>query len=452
MSRRKFLHIIAALLASTSMTPLSAAPAKRIVVIGAGIAGLTAAQTLRQQGHSVTVVEARDRLGGRLWTSKRWQHMPVDLGATWIHGAQGNPLSALADRIGAKRLITRYADTTTYNTAGKPLSDSESRQLEQWQARIDKALEAAQAADTDQSVQAAVEKALDWNSLKASERQLVQFILNSTLEQEYAGGIHELSAHWHDAAAAFKGDDALFPDGYQVIVDHLANGLDIQLQHVVQTVTWSDQQVTVQTNQGAFQADHAIITLPLGVLKSGQVAFSPPLPARKQQAINALGMGTLNKCYLQFPNVFWPEDQDWLEYIPTEAGAWTEWVSLTRVAGWPILLGFNAAERGKHIEQWTDQQIVADAMQTLRKLFGNNIPDPVDYQLTRWNVDPYARGAYSFNSVGSTPAMRDHLAERLGNTVFFAGEATERKHFSSVHGAYLSGLRAAQQILEQVRG
>ncbi|QQZ29959.1 FAD-dependent oxidoreductase [Thiothrix subterranea] len=452
MSRRKFLHLIAGLLASSTIAPLSATPAKRIVVVGAGIAGLTAAQTLRQQGHSVTVVEARDRLGGRLWTSKRWQHMPVDLGATWIHGAKDNPLSALADRIGAKRLITRYANTTTYNTAGKPLNNSENRQLEQWQARIDSALDAAQAADTDQSVQAAVETALGWNSLKASERQLVQFILNSTLEQEYAGSIHELSAYWHDAAAAFKGDDALFPDGYQIIVDHLAKGLNVQLQHVVKTVTWSEQQVTVQTNRGAFQADHAVITLPLGVLKSRQIAFSPPLPARKQQAINTLGMGTLNKCYLQFPNVFWPEDQDWLEYIPTEAGAWAEWVSLTRVAGWPVLLGFNAAKRGKRIEQWTDKQIVADAMQTLRKLFGANIPEPLDYQITRWNTDPYAQGAYSFNSVGSTPAMRDHLAERLGNTLFFAGEATERKHFSSVHGAYLSGLRAAQQILEQGRG
>lgn len=447
MSRRKFLQLITGLLASTSVVPLSAAPAKRIVVVGAGIAGLTAAQTLRQQGHSVTVVEARDRLGGRLWTSNRWQQMPVDLGATWIHGAKDNPLSAVADRIGAKRLITRYADTTTYNTAGKPLNNAESRQLEQWQARVDNALEAAQNADRDQSVKAAVEKALGWNKLKANERQLVQFILNSTLEQEYAGGIQELSAHWHDAAAAFKGDDALFAEGYQVIVGHLANGLDVRLQHVVQKVVWSDKQVTVQTDRGAFQADHVIITLPLGVLKSGQVTFSPPLPARKRQAIAALGMGTLNKCYLQFPKVFWPQDQDWLEYIPTEAGAWTEWVSLARVAGWPVLLGFNAAERGKRIEQWTDQQIVADAMQTLRKMFGNNIPEPVDYQLTRWNADPYARGAYSFNSVGSTPAMRDHLAESLGKTVLFAGEATERKHFSSVHGAYLSGLRAAQQIL-----
>ena len=301
-------------------------------------------------------------------------------------------------------------------------------------------------------MQTAVHKALGWDNLTARERQLAQFILNSTLEQEYAGGIHELSAYWYDAAAAFRGDDTLFSKGYQVIVEHLASGLDVKLQHTVQQVEWSNPQISIQTDRGELQADHAIITLPLGVLKTGQVAFSPPLPAHKQTAINTLGMGTLNKCYLHFPAAFWSDDQDWLEYIPTEPGAWTEWVSLQRVAGWPVLLGFNAAERGKRIESWSDAQIVADAMQTLRTLFGNTIPEPLDYQITRWNADPFARGAYSFNSVGSTPAMRDHLAERLGNTVFFAGEATERKHFSSVHGAYLSGLRAAQQILDVNKG
>ncbi len=451
MSRRKFLQLMAGLAASSAIAPSPAAPAKRIVVVGAGIAGLAAAQTLRQQGHSVTVIEARDRLGGRLWTSNRWQNMPVDLGASWIHGVQDNPLTALADQIQAIRFITRYDNTLTYNSTGTPLSHDETSQLEHWQERIDDALETAQSREQDQPIQRVIEKALGWSKLAETDRRLVSFILNSTLEQEYAGSSRELSAHWYDAAAAFKGDDALFRDGYQVIVNHLAVGLDIQLQQVVQKVGWAEGQVSVQTGRGEFQADQVVITLPLGVLKSGRVVFSPPLPARKQVAIDKLGVGNLNKCYLRFPTIFWPDDQDWLEYVPAEAGAWTEWVSLTKVAGWPVLLGFNAAERGKHIETWTDQQIVADAMQTLRTIFGKNIPEPADYQITRWNADPFAHGAYSFNSIGSIPVMRDHLAESLGNTVFFAGEATERKHFGSAHGAYLSGLRAARQIMDVIK-
>jgi monoamine oxidase len=114
----------------------------------------------------------------------------------------------------------------------------------------------------------------------------------------------------------------------------------------------------------------------------------------------------------------------------------------------PVLLGFNAADHGRKIEGWTDEQIVASAMRTLRTLFGRNVPAPLDYQITRWASDPFARGAYSFNALGSTPRMRDHLAQHLNGKVFFAGEATERKHYGTVHGPYQSGLRAAQEIIK----
>jgi monoamine oxidase len=137
---------------------------------------------------------------------------------------------------------------------------------------------------------------------------------------------------------------------------------------------------------------------------------------------------------------------DWLEYIPQQAGAWTEWVSFMRTAKMPILLGFNAAERGKAIEAWTDQQIVASAMQTLKTIYGSAIPAPVDYQITRWASDPFALGSYSYNPVGATPTMRKELAKPVANKLFFAGEASESDYFSTAHGAYLSGLRAAKEM------
>jgi monoamine oxidase len=98
-------------------------------------------------------------------------------------------------------------------------------------------------------------------------------------------------------------------------------------------------------------------------------------------------MGTLNKCYLRFESGFWPEDVDWLQYIPREHGVWTEWVSFAHVANKPILLGFNAGDHGRQIESWINQQIVDSAMKTLRTIFGPNTPDPIDYQITRWSTD-----------------------------------------------------------------
>jgi monoamine oxidase len=182
-------------------------------------------------------------------------------------------------------------------------------------------------------------------------------------------------------------------------------------------------------------------------LQAGSVRFTPDLPAAKEQAIDKLGMGVLNKCYLRFPEAFWPTDVDWLEYIPDQHGAWTEWVSLQRVAGLPILLGFNAADQGRAIEEWPDQEIVASAMATLRTIFGEEIPDPLDYQLTRWASDPFAFGSYSYDAVGVSPTTRKTLAKPLQNRLFFAGEATEHNYYGTAHGAYLSGLRAAKEMV-----
>jgi monoamine oxidase len=188
------------------------------------------------------------------------------------------------------------------------------------------------------------------------------------------------------------------------------------------------------------------VTLPLGVLQAKHVRFSPELPHSKQKVIAKLGMGVLNKCYLRFSHAFWPTDVDWLEYIPAKQGEWTEWINFQPIANIPILLGFNAADQGRAIEAWSDEKIVASAMQTLRKIYGVSIPNPIDYQITRWASDPFSLGSYSYNAFGSVPQMRQDLAAPLERSVFFAGEASNKDYFGTAHGAYLSGLRAAQEI------
>ncbi|MGB1111217.1 MAG: flavin monoamine oxidase family protein, partial [Gammaproteobacteria bacterium] len=108
-----------------------------------------------------------------------------------------------------------------------------------------------------------------------------------------------------------------------------------------------------------------------------------------------------------------------------------------------------AAQRGREIEAWSDEQIVADAMRTLRQMFGHGIPEPEAFQITRWAGDPFSLGSYSYNRLGSHPNMRDDLAEPLAGRLFFAGEATSRAYFGTAHGAYLSGQRAGRELLLQ---
>ena len=284
------------------------------------------------------------------------------------------------------------------------------------------------------------------SELAGEDRGWVDYIINSNIEQEYAGNAADTSTYWFDSDLAFKGQDVLLPDGYQTVTGHLANGLDVLTGTTVTEVAWNSGGVSVTTNHGVFQADNVVITLPLGVLKANKVRFNPGLPATKQRAIQALGMGLLNKCFLRFPKVFWPADRDWLESIGPVPGLWAEWVSYARPLGMPILVGFNAADVGREVETWSDRKTVDSAMGTLRRIYGRGIPDPVGYQITRWAADPFSLGSYSFTALGSRPGMRDDLAKSIDNRVFFAGEATDRNYFGTVHGAYLSGLRAAGEI------
>jgi monoamine oxidase len=454
MKRRNFLKLsqlmVVSYLLSTSCgknkPPIAAEKSPDILIIGAGLAGLAAAQSLKNMGYGVSVLEARDRLGGRTWTSHHWDDAPVDLGASWIHGIDGNPLTELAETIKTPLVETSYDKAIAYGVTGKPLTSAEEKIIEDFNEKFMAAIAKAQEADTDQSLQTLLETIFNLDQQPLKTRQLIDFLLNSTVEHEYAGSLEELSTYWFDDDRAYDGEDAIFVEGYQAIVNYLAQDISVELNQIVEAIDWSEALPKVMTNQGEYTAEKIIITLPLGVLKSDQIEFIPQLPSPKRQAIQSLGMGVLNKCYLRFPSIFWSKKFDWIEQVASERGLWTEWVNLAQVTGSPILLGFNAAIQGKAIEQWTDQQIIESAIATLKRMFGDDIPSPIDYQITRWHSDPFARGSYSFNALGSSPKMRDRLAESLNNQLFFAGEATERHYFATAHGAYLSGLRVAQEI------
>ncbi|MDL5055830.1 FAD-dependent oxidoreductase [Oscillatoria laete-virens NRMC-F 0139] len=425
----------------------SLSPKKRLVVIGAGLAGLAAARELHGQGYEVVVIEARERIGGRVWTSTQWADMPLDLGATWIHGVRGNPLTDLADEIQARRLVTRYDRSIAYDASGQPLSAAAEARMEDLRGQVFRALEEAQERDTDTSIRQAIEPLMQQFDESSQAYRFINYILNSQIEHEYSGSVARLSAQWYDSDNGFEGDEVLFAQGFRAIADFLARELHIELGQVVQAIHWDRSPVRVMTQKSEFAADGVVVTLPLGVLQAKRVHFVPELPSDKQNAIAQLGMGVLNKCYLRFPTAFWPADVDWLTHISANRGEWTEWVSFKRIADMPILLGFNAADWGREIEAWSDRQIIASAMQTLRTIFGAGIPEPIDYQITRWATDPFSLGSYSYNAVDATPNLREVLAAPLNDRVFFAGEASERDYFGTTHGAYLSGLRAAREIL-----
>ncbi|MGL4236395.1 flavin monoamine oxidase family protein [Tabrizicola sp.] len=421
---------------------------RSVVVIGAGMAGLAAARDLQSAGAKVTVVEARNRIGGRIHTSRLWPGLPVDLGASWIHGTDGNPLTALADEVGARRVDTRYERgfslrpdgskvdlTSAMDDAGKLVADART---------------AAERLPSDVSLAEAIQSSPAWQDGDALTRRMIRHYVNATVELEYAGDWSEISAWNFDQGDFFPGPDVLFPDGYDAIPTRLSQGLTLRMGQVVTALAPTPTGVAVTLADGStLTTDHAVVTLPLGVLKSGRVAFGEPLAPARVTAIDTLGMGLFNKCWLRFDSTAWDAKVDWIEWLSPRDGFWSQWVSLARATGAPALVAFHGGAQARELEALDDNATLSAASEALRAMFGTDFPAPVAAQVTRWSQDPFALGSYSFITTGTSPDTRRALAGAdWDGRLVFAGEATEPDHASTAHGACLSGQTAARTILE----
>jgi monoamine oxidase len=285
-------------------------------------------------------------------------------------------------------------------------------------------------------------------SLSAADRRRFEWAIHVNIEADYAADTSELSYFNWDDQDGFDGGDALLPGGYESIVLGLARGLDVRLGQTVRRVEHDESRVKVTTDRGQYSADHAIVTVPLGVLKRGSIEFVPALPQSKRQAIGALGMGLVNKVAVRFPTVFWDTDRHILGRIAEERGAWTCFLNLALYTGKPILVAFTAGGFARRLEKLTDEQTVVELMKALRSMFGSSIPEPEAAKLTRWASDPFAGGSYSFTPPGASGKDYAVLGEPVGKRLYFAGEATNRDYPATVHGAFLSGERAARTLIE----
>ncbi|KAH9770518.1 polyamine oxidase 2 [Citrus sinensis] len=448
-----------------------------VIVIGAGMAGVAAARALHDASFKVVLLESRDRVGGRVHTDYSFG-FPVDLGASWLHGVcQENPLAPVISRLGLplyrtsgdnsvlydhdlescvqrKFVFSRVLKTVVVSLIQANLCyalfDMDGNQVPQ--ELVTKTDKVREEHDEDMSIQRAISIVFDRRpelrffehvssslpgiSLQRKLLDLLKLVLTCRLE-----GL----AHKEEL---LPGGHGLMVRGYLPVINTLAKGLDIRLGHRVTKITrhYIGVKVTVEGGK-TFVADAVVVAVPLGVLKARTIKFEPRLPDWKEAAIDDLGVGIENKIIMHFDKVFWP-NVEFLGVVSDTSYGCSYFLNLHKATGHCVLVYMPAGQLARDIEKMSDEAAANFAFTQLKKI----LPDassPIQYLVSHWGTDANSLGSYSYDTVGKSHDLYERLRIPVDN-LFFAGEATSMSYPGSVHGAFSTGLMAAEDCRMRV--
>lgn len=447
---------------SSDETPerrLSASPS--VIVIGAGFAGLAAARALSDASFKVVVLESRNRIGGRAHTNYSFG-FPVDLGASWLHGVcDENPLAHVIGRLGLPLYRTSGDNSVLYDhdLESYALFDMNGNKVPQelvsnvgvtFESILKETEKIREEFSEDISMKRAISLVFERRPdlrMDGLGNKVLQWYL-CRMEGWFAADADTISLKCWDKEELLPGGHGLMVRGYRPVINTLAKGLDIRLGHRVEKVVrrYNGVKVTVEDGR-TFLADAAVVAVPLGVLKSNRITFEPKLPDWKEVAIKELGIGIENKIALHFGDIFWP-NVEFLGVVAETTYECSYFLNLHKATGHPVLVYMPAGQLARDIEKMSDEDAAMLAFTQLKRILPN-ASEPIQHLVSHWGTDVDSLGSYSYDTVGKSHDMYERLRVPVDN-LFFAGEATSIDYPGSVHGAYSTGLMAAEDCRMRV--
>ncbi|GEM_PF-5121927 len=419
-----------------------------VIIIGAGAAGLMAANVLQEHDVKVCILEARDRIGGRIHDIDTEKMGHLHLGASWLHRkGENHILQPLLDQHHVTYLKEDALESSEkmeiYTEHGK-LSGKDKKLFMEILIRLPKDIRIIGQQQPTLSVADVV--TLIGKKHHYSQSLIQALITRSTEHCSLNADVMPASAFdgWEPNGLFVK-------DGFGKLMHQLSNQINIELNTIVKCIDQTDHNVLIDTNKKRFSCHRVISTLPTGVLQSGQVKFVPPLPANKKIALSQLDSGNHEKIFLKFPSVFWDEDTEVFQLAtPSSRGVCTQWYNPLLKAENQKILYTNISGPDIAYANKSDRALQDICMTQLRQIFGDHIPDPESIYVTRWSLDPFTLGGpYAHPTMAGEMAHLSTIGQPFDH-IHFAGVDTSESETETVEAALLSGIRAANQILSAI--
>jgi monoamine oxidase len=422
-----------------------------VIIIGAGASGIAAANYLQQNGKKVIILEARNRIGGRIHDENIKGFGKIPLGAAWLHYKQDawknydiktHMLKELLDKCGVKYIksdgLQNKENLPIYDSDGNLFINKEAMKI---LSKLPKLICQECKKYPEMILSECIKKILKKYNL---QEDIINAFINRTTEH-CSLNADLMRCKNYDC---WEPNGDIVVDGYGKLITKLANNIKIKLNSEVIKIVQNDIVIVTTKHNKIYKSKYLILTIPLGVLKKGIIDFSPPLPKEKIDILKKnIYTGLHEKIFLSFPYKFWDSKIHVFHYADNkERGLCTQWQNLSFKKDKNILYTNLSGPEEKYVYK-SDEELKDISMKHLKKIFGNNIPEPLDIYVTRWKLDPYTMGsAHSQPNLNGT--MNDFkIIRKPFHKIFFAGVSTSESVTETVEAAILTGIRASKEIL-----